>query len=271
MFLLKKALTIAGSDSSGGAGIQADLKTFSALGVFGMSAITAVTAQNTQGVFGVEEISPELIRKQIEAVFDDIEVDALKIGMVSQTQTIDTIHECLVKWRAKNIVVDPVMVSKSGFHLLNPAAVSALIEKLLPLATILTPNIPEAEIIAAMPIKNLNDMEKAAARIFEFGPQNVLLKGGHLPDQATDILFDGKSFRHFEAARIPTKNTHGTGCTLAAAIAANLAKGNSIPEAVRKAKEYLTIAITHSLAIGKGMGPTHHFYTLYQRAGMNDE
>ena len=249
---MKKALTIAGSDSSGGAGIQADLKSFSANGVFGMSVITAVTAQNTQGVFAVEDISAAVIAKQIEAVFDDIEVDAVKIGMVSRSETIDTISENLVKYRAKNIVVDPVMVSKSGFHLLAPEAITALIDKLLPLAMILTPNIPEAEIIATMPIKNLQDMEKAAARIFELGPQNVLLKGGHLADQATDILFDGKNFQHFSAERIPTKNTHGTGCTLAAAITANLAKGIAITEAVGRAKEYLTIAITHSLDIGKG-------------------
>lgn len=268
---MKKALTIAGSDSSGGAGIQADLKSFSANGVFGMSVITAVTAQNTQGVFAVEDISAAVIAKQIEAVFDDIEVDAVKIGMVSRSETIYTISENLVKYHAKNIVVDPVMVSKSGFHLLAPEAITALIDKLLPLAMILTPNIPEAEIIAAMPIKNLQDMEKAAARIFELGPQNVLLKGGHLPDQATDILFDGKNLHHFQAARIPTKNTHGTGCTLAAAITANLAKGMTITEAVSRAKEYLTIAITHSLDIGKGVGPTHHFYELYQKAGILDE
>jgi hydroxymethylpyrimidine/phosphomethylpyrimidine kinase len=268
---MKKVLTIAGSDSSGGAGIQADLKSFSANGVFGMSVITAVTAQNTQGVFAVEDISVAVIAKQIEAVFDDIEVDAVKIGMVSRSQTIHTISENLVKYRAKNIVVDPVMVSKSGFHLLAPEAITALIDKLLPLAIILTPNIPEAEIIAAMPIKNLQDMEKAAVRIFELGPQNVLLKGGHLPDQATDVLYDGKKFQHFRAARIPTKNTHGTGCTLAAAITANLAKGLTITEAVRRAKEYLIIAITHSLDIGKGVGPTHHFYELYKKAGMFDE
>jgi hydroxymethylpyrimidine/phosphomethylpyrimidine kinase len=268
---LKKALTIAGSDSSGGAGIQADLKSFAANGVFGMSVITAVTAQNTQGVFAVEDISTEVIEKQIDAVFDDIEVDAVKTGMVSRIETIEVISGRLLKYRAKNIVVDPVMVSKSGFHLLNPEAVTALVAKLLPLAAIVTPNIPEAEIIAGMPIKSLKDMEEAAARIHGMGPQNVLLKGGHLPDQATDVLFDGNHYQHFNAVRIPTQNTHGTGCTLAAAIAANLAKGAGISEAVGKAKEYLTIAIAHSLAIGKGVGPTHHFYTLYQKAGMLDE
>ena len=268
---MKKALTIAGSDSSGGAGIQADLKTFAANGVFGMSAITAVTAQNTQGVFAVEDISPEVIGQQIAAVFDDIAVDAVKIGMVSRIETIGVISEQLTRYKAKNIVVDPVMVSKSGCHLLNPDAVKALIDQLLPLATVVTPNIPEAEIIAGMTISNLSDMEEAAARIFELGAKHVLLKGGHLLDQATDVLFDGGSMQRFYAARIPTNNTHGTGCTLASAIAANLAKGYPINEAIRLAKEYLTIAITHSLAIGKGVGPTHHFYSLYQKAGILDE
>ena len=268
---MKKALTIAGSDSSGGAGIQADLKTFAANGVFGMSAVTAVTAQNTQGVFAVEDISPEVIGQQIAAVFDDIAVDAVKIGMVSRIETIGVISEQLTRYKAINIVVDPVMVSKSGCHLLNPDAVKALIDQLLPLATVVTPNIPEAEIIAGMTISNLSDMEEAAARIFELGAQHVLLKGGHLLDQATDVLFDGGSMQRFYASRIPTVNTHGTGCTLASAIAANLAKGYPISEAIRLAKEYLTIAIAHSLAIGKGVGPTHHFYSLYQKAGILDE
>ena len=271
MICLKKALSIAGSDSSGGAGIQADLKTFAANGVFGMSVITAVTAQNTQGVFAVQDISTEVIQKQIAAIFDDIEVDAVKIGMVSRSETIEAISKGLRQYQTNNIVVDPVMVSKSGYKLLLPDAVTTLVDKLLPLATIVTPNIPEAEIIAEMGINDLKDMEEAARRIFKLGPHNVLVKGGHLPDQATDILFDGKQFYRLNAARIPTINTHGTGCTLAAAIGANLAKGLPIYEAVSKAKEYLTIAIAHSLSIGKGVGPTHHFYTLYQKAGMLDE
>ena len=225
---MKNALTIAGSDCSGGAGIQADLKSFAANGVFGMSVITAVTAQNTQGVWAVEDISTAVIGKQIDAIFEDIEVSAVKIGMVSRSDTIETINGRLLKYRAQNIVVDPVMVSKSGFRLLNPEAITALVKKLLPLATILTPNIPEAEIIAGIPIRNLGDMEKAAVKIQALGPKNVLLKGGHLPDQATDLLFDGNRFQHFYAARIPTKNTHGTGCTLAAAIAANLARGAAV-------------------------------------------
>lgn len=268
---MKHALTIAGSDSSGGAGIQADLKTFSANGVFGMSVITAVTAQNTQGVLAVEDISSEVVQKQIEAIFEDIRVDAVKVGMVSRIETIQAVSGQLQRYQAHPVVVDPVMVSKSGYHLLQPEAVRALLEKLLPIATIVTPNIPEAEIMAQMSIKNLKDMEAAANRIFRMGPRNVLVKGGHLTDQATDVLFDGVDYVHLTAERIFTKNTHGTGCTLSSAIAANLAKGRSISDAVREAKEYLTTAIRHSLAIGKGVGPTHHFYELYRQAGLSDE
>jgi hydroxymethylpyrimidine/phosphomethylpyrimidine kinase len=265
---MKKALTIAGSDSSGGAGIQADLKTFAANGVYGMSVITAVTAQNTQGVLAVDDISIEVVQKQLEAIFEDIEVDSVKIGMVSSSDTIDVISCQLHKYRPDNIVVDPVMVSKNGYHLLQPEAARVLVEKLFPLAMIVTPNIPEAELIAGMEIKGFHDMETAAARIYKLGPKNVLLKGGHLPDQATDILFDGNQYQHFKGERIPTRHTHGTGCTLSAAIAANLAKGMEIPSAVEKAKEYLTMAIAHSLAIGKGIGPTNHFYDLYQKTGL---
>lgn len=264
---MKKALTIAGSDSSGGAGIQADLKTFAANGVYGMSVITAVTAQNTQGVLAVEDISIGVVQKQLEAVFEDIGVDAVKIGMVSNSDTINTICNHLQKYSTVNIVVDPVMVSKSGYHLLQPEAIGVLIEKLLPLATIVTPNIPEAELIAGMKIKDFKDMETAAALIRKLGPKNVLLKGGHLPDQATDILFDGEQYQYFKGERIPTRHTHGTGCTLSAAIAANLAKGLKIPSAIKEAKDYLTTAIAHSLAIGKGVGPTNHFYDLYRKAG----
>lgn len=268
---MKKALTIAGSDSSGGAGIQADLKAFSANGVFGMSVITAVTAQNTQGVLAVEDLSIGIIEKQIAAIYEDIQVDAVKVGMVSRTETIEAISGQLQKYQAYPVVVDPVMVSKSGFHLLQPDAVKALIDKLLPLATIVTPNIPEAEIMAGMRISSLKDMEEAAVRIYRMGPKNVLVKGGHLTDQATDVLFDGVRYLHLTAERIPTKNTHGTGCTLSSAIAANLAKGHSISDAVRDAKAYLTTAIRHALAIGKGVGPTHHFYDLYRKAGLLEE
>lgn len=267
---MKKVLTIAGSDSSGGAGIQADLKTFSAHGVFGMSVITAVTAQNTQGVFAVQDIDPEVILKQIEAVYDDIQVDGVKIGMVSQIPTIEVIAEQLKRYSAKNIVVDPVMVSKSGYHLLNPDAEKILIEKLLPLADLVTPNLPEAEVITQRSIRTLEEMEEAAQMIVEMGAKNVLLKGGHLEDSSTDILFDGKEFTYFSASRIQTKNTHGTGCTLSSAIASNLARGLEMVQAVKEAKAYITTAIQHSLAIGKGVGPTHHFYALYEKAGILD-
>lgn len=266
---MKKALTIAGSDSSGGAGIQADLKSFSANGVFGMSVITAVTAQNTQGVFAVQDIDPEIIAKQIEAIFTDISVDAVKVGMVSQIATIETIVAGLKKYQAQNIVVDPVMISKSGFHLLNPDAENKLSSLLLPLATLVTPNIPEAEVITGMKISSLEDMEEAAKVIHGLGPKNVLLKGGHRDDDATDILFDGQIFQHLVSPRIATANTHGTGCTLSSAIAANVARGYTVADAVVAAKEYITAAIKQGFAIGKGgVGPTHHFYTLYQKAGL---
>lgn len=269
--IMKNVLTIAGSDSSGGAGIQADLKAFSANGVYGMSVITAVTAQNTQGVLAVQDISPELISKQIEAIFEDIRVDALKIGMTSQISSISAIGEGLSKYKPSNIVLDPVMVSKSGYHLLQQSAVEALINTLLPLAAVVTPNIPEAEVITGMKITDAGDMEKAARLIHGMGAGHVLVKGGHLEHDATDILFDGCSFTYLSARRIGTKNTHGTGCTLSAAIASGLALGCSVAEAVAKAKEYITAAIENSLSIGKGVGPTNHFYTLYKKAGMDYE
>jgi hydroxymethylpyrimidine/phosphomethylpyrimidine kinase len=268
---MKKVLTIAGSDTCGGAGIQADLKTFSAHGVYGMSVITAITAQNTQGVFAVQDISKDIIEKQIEAIFEDIEVDAVKIGMVSQIDTINTIAAGLKKYSAKNIVLDPVMISKSGFDLLKPEAKEALIKNLLPIATVVTPNIHEAQAITGMEIKNIEAMESAARVIYEMGPRYVLVKGGHLEDDATDVLFDGRDIKYFKSKRINTKNTHGTGCTLSSAIASNLALGYSIAEAVEKAKEYITTAIEHSLSIGKGVGPTNHFYTLYKKAGVLSE
>ncbi len=269
--IMKNVLTIAGSDSSGGAGIQADLKTFSAHGVYGMSVITAVTAQNTQGVLAVQDISAELIGKQIEAIFEDIRVDGLKIGMASQISTINTIGEGLRFYKPSNIVLDPVMVSKSGYHLLQQSAMKALVDILLPLATVVTPNIPEAEVITGTKINSIADMENAARMIHKMGSGNVLVKGGHLENEATDILFDGNNFIYLKSSRIDTKNTHGTGCTLSAAIASNLATGCTIQEAVTKAKEYITVAIENSLSIGKGVGPTNHFYALYKKAGISYE
>lgn len=268
---MKKVLTIAGSDSSGGAGIQADLKTFCAHGVFGMSVVTAVTAQNTQGVFAVQDIAPEIIGKQIDAIFDDIAVDALKIGMVSVIETIKTIAGRLKKYQCKNIVLDPVMVSKSGYPLLQPDAREALIRNLFPLAQVITPNIPEAEVITGKKIKNREEMKEAACLLHSMGPDYVLIKGGHLEKDATDILFDGEKFTEFKGQRIDTKNTHGTGCTLSASIAANIARGMTVAKAVEESKKYITTAIEHSLDIGKGVGPTHHFYELYRKAGILDE
>jgi len=267
---MKKVLTIAGSDCSGGAGIQADLKTFAAHGVYGMSVITAVTAQNTQGVFAVQDVSRDVIAKQIEAIFDDITVDGVKVGMVSQIQTIEVIAEQLRHYSPQSIVVDPVMVSKSGYHLLNPEAEVTLIKELLPLAILVTPNIPEAEVITKTSIQTLEQMEEAARTIYQMGPKNVLIKGGHLEGDSIDVLYDGREFSYFSMLRIDTKNTHGTGCTLSSAITANLALGYSLNEAVSLAKEYITIVIQHSLSIGKGVGPTHHFYTLYKKAGLID-
>ncbi|MEQ8155940.1 MAG: bifunctional hydroxymethylpyrimidine kinase/phosphomethylpyrimidine kinase [Clostridiaceae bacterium] len=271
---MKKVLTIAGSDSCGGAGIQADLKTFSANGVYGMSVITAVTAQNTQGVFGVQDLDEEIIKGQIDAIFTDIDVDAVKIGMVSKISTIKAIAEKLRLYKPKNLVLDPVMISKSGFSLLKPESKKALIEELIPQAYIITPNIPEAEEILMetgseiTSIETVEDMEKAAKELYRLGCKNVLLKGGHIKGEATDVLYDGKDITHFYSERINTKNTHGTGCTLSSAIASNLALGLNIKEAVAKAKRYITTAIEHSLDIGKGVGPTNHFYELYKKGGL---
>lgn len=275
---MKNVLTIAGSDSCGGAGIQADLKTFSANGVYGMSVITAITAQNTMGVFKVQDIDEEIIGAQIDAIFEDINVDAVKIGMVSKISTINIISEKLRKYKPKNLVLDPVMISKSGYSLLKPESKSALIKKLIPLAYVITPNVPEAlEIISEVTsekieIKTIEDMELAAKEIYKLGCKNVFLKGGHMEgNTAVDILYDGENIYKFYAERINTKNTHGTGCTISSAIASNLALGFSIEESIKRAKDYITTAIIHSLDIGHGVGPTNHFYELYKKAGLINE
>lgn len=265
---MKTALTIAGSDSGGGAGVQADLKSFSANGVFGMSVITAVTAQNTVEVRSVQNIEPKIIKDQIEAVFDDLPVDAVKIGMLSTEETIDVVSTTLRKYNPGYLVVDPVMVSKGGQRLLEEKAVSALIKKILPLATMITPNIPEAEVILDESIKNETDMKTACRFIHSLGSKSVLLKGGHLEGDPNDLFFDGEHFYWIKGKRVFTKNTHGTGCTLSAALAANLAKGASLLDAVQQAKEYINSAIEHSLDLGHGHGPTNHFYDLYQKAGL---
>lgn len=269
---MKHCLTIAGSDSSGGAGIQADLKTFSAHGTFGMSVITAVTAQNTQGVFAVQDIDPSVIARQIEAIFDDIRVDGLKIGMVSRPETIEIIADTLKKYPLPPLVVDPVMISKSGFDLLQSDAKKTLIELLIPMATIITPNILEAEVIIGSAIKTVDDMKNAAVLLQKLGCSYVLIKGGQHIEDATDVLYDGKEFFLLKSKMIDTLNTHGTGCTLSSAIASNLSKGMEVSSAVNAAKIYITEAIKQGFTIGHGVGPVHHFYDLYNKAGVkNDE
>lgn len=265
---LRTALTIAGSDCSGGAGIQADLKTFSANGVFGMSVIVSVVAENTSRVISVENISPETIKNQIDAIFEDIEVNAVKIGMLSDSLCMNTVAEKLIQYKPKFTVIDPVMIAKGGHALMQGDALSTLIEKIIPLSYLLTPNIPEAEIITGMKISTLDDMKKSAEKIFSMGASNVLVKGGHLKGDALDVLYDGKDFHTFSSERINTKNTHGTGCTYSSAITANLAKDCPLILSVAKAKAYVTTAIEHSLEIGKGHGPTNHFYELYKKGNM---
>ncbi len=261
---MKKVLSIAGSDCSGGAGIQADLKTFSAHGVFGMSVIVSVVAENTSRVIDIQDITPDMIQKQIDAVFEDIEVDAVKIGMLSTPSCMEAVAEKLHQYGPGNIVIDPVMYAKNGCPLMNPDAVDTLIKVIIPCADVLTPNIPEAEKISRMSILNIGDMETAAKRIHEMGCKSIIVKGGHAEGNAVDVLYDGQHFYYYETQRINTKNTHGTGCTFSSAIASNLALGLSVPEATERAKQYVTTAIEHSLAIGKGNGPTHHFYDLYK-------
>lgn len=264
---MNTALTIAGSDCSGGAGIQADIKSISANGVFAMSVITAITAQNTTGVYGIQDITPEMISSQINIIFEDIKVDAIKIGMVSKIESIKAIGKALREVKElPPVVLDPVMISKSGFKLLSVDAKETLIKELFPLATLITPNLPEAEEIIGCEIKTLDDMKEAAVKLKRLGAKCVLVKGGHLENDATDLLYDGEKFIYLRQKRLNTKNTHGTGCTLSSAIAANLAKGMNIEEAVKEGKRYITVAIEHGIELGKGVGPTNHFYELYNRA-----
>ncbi len=267
---MRTALTIAGSDSSGGAGIQADLKTFQAHGVFGMSVVTAVTVQNTRGVFGIQEMTPDIVSGQIDCLFDDITIHAVKIGMVASVPLIEAIATALAERDRPPVVLDPVMISKSGFPLLQEAAQSALVRHLFPLAEVVTPNIHEAERLIGRSIETLAAMREAARAIVDRGARQVVVKGGHLgAAEATDILYDGHDFRELTAARVDTHNTHGTGCTFSSAIAANLALGKPFFEAVANAKDYISGAIAHSLDIGQGHGPTHHFFDLYRRAGLD--
>ncbi len=262
---MKTALSIAGSDSSGGAGIQADIKTMTMNGVYAMSAVTALTAQNTTGVQGIFEVTPEFLGQQIDAVFQDIYPDAVKIGMVSSTGLIEVIAQRLKKYQAGNLVVDPVMVATSGSALMKTDAVAALAKELLPLATVVTPNIPEGEVLSGMKIQSEQDMEKAVQIIGEQYGCSVLLKGGHSVNDANDLLYKEGKWQWFTGKRIHNPNTHGTGCTLSSAIAANLAKGFSLEQSVQRAKEYISGALAAMLDLGKGSGPMNHLFDLTSR------
>lgn len=261
---IPRVLTIAGSDSGGGAGIQADIKTFTALKVYGMSVITSITAQNTTKILGIKNLDPEFIELQLVAVATDIGVDAVKTGMLSTSKIIKSVAEKLKKYNIEKIVVDPVMVSKSKARLLDQDAETTLIRDMIPIAYLITPNIPEAEVLSGMRIDSIEAMKRSAEVISGKGAKYVLVKGGHLQnnDEATDILFDCADFYEISTRWINTKNTHGTGCTYSAAICANLAKGLDVIDAVSNAKDYVTGAIEKSFNIGKGNGPLNHYYNL---------
>jgi hydroxymethylpyrimidine/phosphomethylpyrimidine kinase len=266
---IPRVLIIAGSDSGGGAGIQADLKTVSALGAFGMTAITALTAQNTTGVYGVREIEPNFVVAQIEACVNDIGCDAVKTGMLSSSEIINAVAAEILERKLKPLVVDPVMIAKSGAPLLNPDSVASLKTKLLPLATVVTPNLHEAAALTGLDIKTLVQMKEAARAIHDLGPENVVVKGGHLEGVAADILYDGHEFIEFRAERIDTKDTHGTGCIFASAIAANLAHKKTPRESVAAAKDFISDAIRSGLGIGKGYGPANPMARLWRVAGLD--
>ena len=256
-----RALTVAGSDSGGGAGIQADLKTFAAFGVYGSSVLTAVTAQNTLGVSAVQEIDTDVIAAQIDAVMSDIGADAVKTGMLSSAAIIETVVDGLRRHDVETLVVDPVMVAASGDRLLREDAVATMKSELIPLALVLTPNAPEAEALTGVSVGSDEEAREAARAIAGMGARNVVVKGGHMPgSEAVDLFFDGSSFEVFRAPRIDTRSTHGTGCTFASAIAAGLALGRDLPDAIGEAKRYVTGAIRHAAAIGSGHGPLNHFF-----------
>ncbi len=258
-----RALTIAGSDSGGGAGIQADLKTFAALEVYGLSALTAITAQNTQGVRAVQELPPELVEAQIDAVLEDIGADAAKTGMLSSAPIIEATARCIQRWRLR-LVVDPVMVAKSGDVLLQPEAMQTLSTVLLPLAEVITPNLFEAEMLTGQRIETLDDMRAAAQALHALGSRHVVVKGGHRASDPIDVYFDGKHFTELRAERIPTQHTHGTDCTFSAALTAFIARGLPVAEAVMQAKHYITEAIRHAPGLGHGQGPVGHFWQWQQ-------
>ena len=259
---MKAALTIAGSDCSGGAGIQADIKTMSSNGVYAMSVITSLTAQNTTGVADVLNVPPTFLKEQIDCIFTDIVPDAVKIGMVSSCELIDVIAERLIYYNAKKVILDPVMVSTSGSKLMDDSAVSTLTEKLFPLATLVTPNIPEAEILSGMEIKNEITMVIAAEKIGRAYNCSVLLKGGHSINDSNDLLYTDGKYEWIYGKRIDNPNTHGTGCTLSSAIASNLAKNFTLTESVKRAKEYISGALASGLNLGKGSGPLNHIFNL---------
>ncbi len=260
---MKQVLAIAGSDSGGGAGMQADLKAMSANGVFGLSVLTSITAQNTKGVTAVHDLPVSIIEQQFDAVYDDFEIAAVKTGMLSSVKIVEAVARKLRQRTVANLVVDPVMVSKSGAALLQPEAVEKVKASLIPQALIVTPNIPEAERLSGLEIRTLAVARQAAKVIHKLGCQYVLIKGGHLlVERGTDLLYDGRFFNMYKGEFIETPHTHGTGCTYGSAIAAQLARGKAVAEAVQVAKSYVTEAIRHSLAIGHGTGPTNHFYFL---------
>jgi hydroxymethylpyrimidine/phosphomethylpyrimidine kinase len=261
---VRKVLTIAGSDSGGGAGIQADLKTFAALGVYGTSAITAITAQNTVGVAQVLALSPSLVAAQIDAVVEDIGAHAVKTGMLANAAIIAAVANKVEQHHLKNLVVDPVMVATSGDLLIKKNAVATLRSRLIPLATVVTPNLPEAEVLTHVELRAPRDIEEAARRIVKMGAKIVVIKGGHRKGPAVDLFYDGRRFHALNAPRIRTKNTHGTGCTFSAAIAAYLAKGESLERAVARAKQYITAAIRAGFTVGAGHSPVHHFYRFWK-------
>ena len=258
-------MTIAGSDSGGGAGIQADLKTFAALGVYGTSVLTAITAQNTQRVTDVMELPTTLVESQVDAIMTDIGTDAVKTGMLSSSAIIKAVAVKVRQHHLANLVVDPVMVAKSGDQLLQEEAVDALRNHLVPLARVITPNAPEAQVLTGRAVETLDDARTAAGELVAMGAKCAVVKGGHLPGPATDVMYDGKEFRAFTSPRIDSTSTHGTGCTFAAAIAASLARGETLRDAVSQAKTYVTATIRHAFPMGKGHGPLNHFFELWER------
>ncbi len=268
---MKRVLTIAGSDSGGGAGIQADLKVITLLGGYGMSVITALTAQNTVGVQGILEIPPRFVERQIDSVLSDIGADAIKTGMLANQEIIEVVEKKIKQYRVKKVVVDPVMISKSGAHLLRKDARDALIKSLIPLAWVVTPNLMEASVLSGSKVNSLAGMKKAAHLVYKLGARHVVVKGGHLKGMPVDVLYDGNIFNEIEGPRVESKNTHGTGCTFASAIATFLARGNPVGEAVRKAKIFITMAIRSGLSLGKGTGPTNpSAYVLRELGGYED-